>query len=83
MMWMLTFLTMLTGTQAFTTGVGMNFEMAFFGSERRFWISLAAMIALSAEACSWRRSSDGYDAADCSPVDRQRLDRRYRIDTIT
>ena len=30
--------------------LGMNFEMAFFGSERGFWITLAAMIVLSAAA---------------------------------
>ena len=47
----LTFLTVLIGTLAVTTGVlGMNFEMAFFGSERGFWITLAAMIVLSAAA---------------------------------
>ena len=47
----LTFLTVLIGTLAVTTGVlGMNFEMAFFESETGFWITLAAMIVLSAGA---------------------------------
>lgn len=47
----LTFLTVLIGTLAVTTGVlGMNFEMAFFRSETGFWIALAAMIVLSAAA---------------------------------
>lgn len=47
----LTFLAVLIGTLAVTTGVlGMNFEMTFFKSETGFWITLAAMIVLSAAA---------------------------------
>ena len=47
----LTFLTVLIGTLAVTTGVlGMNFEMAFFKSETGFWITLAAMLVVSAVA---------------------------------
>lgn len=47
----LTFLTVLIGTLAVTTGVlGMNFEMAFFGSETGFWVTLTTMVVLSSAA---------------------------------